>query len=321
MMAIMSGKIPDAPMDLDGRPPVEKSLWELCKRCWHQVPLLRPRLHNVIVDLDNDFSTSAQKVDSGVQLNDQVIKKTDSGTTRATLLRRPFRAIFGAARQFLPTFNSKRGFVPLPFVEGETVLSGPYPFVGQDGIFLRSDMPSDSLGHGAVDDRGRLALPISAVPLPVPYDPYNPDTYKVQSFRNNTNDMGKFDVPVRGYAVSKPPSEGNDRDRDFGVGKGPQSLSLPSVNEERASQYSDARLLGGEPGMSRAGMPPQSRSPTRSDRDMQEIAKGVAELLLPQLRANESRSPPPRALPNPYGPSINYLEPFKWPGPPQYERF
>lgn len=91
------------------------------------------------------------------------------------------------------------------------------------------------------------------------------------------------------YPRSEPASDTQERDMmPPTVGPGPSSPNMQQTfqsggTDPRYSMYSDAR----------AGDYAQGQGARNSTMDVRDIAKEVAELLLPRLRANDAGSPPP----------------------------
>jgi len=172
----------------------------------------------------------------------------------------------------------------------------------------------------------------ASMPMNSPYDQYNnngnrPMGMGMNGGYGNQNSTGNFDGPMRnvgntgGYAASD--SDTNEREqRDF-VGPLPPNSPMGSVGTTSAT-YRD----GGDPRTSTYTEGTGYKSPRRTESDVKEIAKEVAELLLPQLRGNDaSRTTPPvttpRQLPQPSDglSAIERPEQPRSPGPPQYERY
>jgi serine/threonine protein kinase len=53
MVAIISGTLPTPPEGLEGRPTLDKKLWELSKKCWIKYPLRRPLMKDLLEVVDN----------------------------------------------------------------------------------------------------------------------------------------------------------------------------------------------------------------------------------------------------------------------------
>ncbi|KLO12289.1 hypothetical protein SCHPADRAFT_905301 [Schizopora paradoxa] len=183
----------------------------------------------------------------------------------------------------------------------------------------------------------------SMAPMNSPYDQYgsnNRDSRPMMGMGmaggyGNQNSTGNFDGPIRnrevanvggGYAPSEPASDTNEREQREFVGPLPPNSPMGSLGgttyrdsavDPRTSSYTEGAGSG-------------YKSPRRTEADVKEIAKEVAELLLPQLRANDpSRQTPPvtipRQLPQPTDAltsgGVEPPEQPRSPGPPQYERY
>ncbi len=208
---------------------------------------------------------------------------------------------------------------------------------GGNGSYLASQRTGGSegaSGGGMMSYQPGSGMP--SMPMISPYDQYSnnrPMGMGMAGGYGNQNSAGNFDGPMRnrdvgnagGYEASEPASDTNEREqRDFIAPLPPNSpmgsLGGTTYNDPRNSTYTEGVA---------AGFPPKSSRRTESD--VKEIAKEVAELLLPQLRANDaSRTTPPVSSPRqlPLQPSdslstgsVHPPDQPRSPGPPQYERY
>ncbi|TDL14288.1 kinase-like protein [Rickenella mellea] len=51
LIIVVGGGLPNPPRDIKNRPPIDQSLWELCKRCWNKEPSLRPTMSSIVAEL------------------------------------------------------------------------------------------------------------------------------------------------------------------------------------------------------------------------------------------------------------------------------
>lgn len=217
-------------------------------------------------------------------------------------------------------------------------------------------------GAGPQGGGGMASMPMN-MNSPGPYDPYNNNNrasgmagagYGHQNQNSfdggammRNRDVGNAAGGGGGYAPSEPASDTNER--EF-VGPLPPNSPSPMgsgttyYNNNRDDPRTSTYTEGGQGGAYQAYQQQQNlKNPgsRRTESDVREIAKEVAELLLPQLRAsghagvnsnsmtpgppvNNAASNPARQLPQPSDNLSSGVQPPEQPrspGPPQYERW
>ena len=219
---------------------------------------------------------------------------------------------------------------------------GKYPTSSPAAPFVAAQRTGASSGSGGGDAQRRSPPPSSmfgmGMGMPSPgsppgnygsgggYDPYYRSSMGLDSRMGMMGNMGGYQQQQHGPMMGNFDNNSNNTplgqgSRSFGPAVAPYEVSEPSTDDRDV-------LPGPTSGATSGTFPVQ-----RSDNEVREIAKEVAELLLPQLRLAQAASPPPgaRYVANPSEP-LNVdaasltsergrpAQP-KSPGPPQYERF
>jgi hypothetical protein len=69
IFAVANGSLPTVPDRLEDRPACDRILWNLCKRCWVQNPLLRPIMRDIVADILRDsFGSQSTALDKATNI-------------------------------------------------------------------------------------------------------------------------------------------------------------------------------------------------------------------------------------------------------------